>query len=148
MESEAVVARLDGQIACVEVKQVGAGCGHCHEAGGCGSSLLSQPLGGNRRWYRLPNTIGAAPGDSVVISVREGAVLSASLLAYMLPVLLAIIGAALGTALATSDIAAVLGAGFGLALSLLAQGHAFRREPLLSMRLKCPVINHSEDSFS
>lgn len=149
MESEAIVARVDGQMAFVEVRREASGCGRCSEAGGCGSSLLSQILGGNRRLYRLPNLIAARPGDSVVLSVGEGMLLRAALWTYALPMLAAITGAALGTALWVTDIAAVAGACLALILALLIQRRAFGHvEPLLSMRLKSPVINHSEDALS
>ncbi len=149
MESEAIVARVDGQMAFVEVQQAASGCGRCFEAGGCGSGLRNQ----KPRLYRLPNPIGARAGDSVILSVGEGVLLRVSLLTYGLPVLAAILGAAAGTAFWSSDnavdSAAMAGAGLGLALTLLLQSRTFGHgEPLLSMRLKYPVINQSEDALS
>ena len=142
MESTAIVTRIEGQHAMVEVSPVAAGCGRCHEAGGCGSGMLNKSLRPQQlSIYRLPNLVGAAVGDRVIISVPEGSVLRAALLAYLLPVLLLIAGAAVGTVVSDSDLIAVIGAGSGLALGLLllrkAQSHLVGGgELLMTMRLE------------
>ena len=119
MENRGVVTRIEGQYAMVEVKPVSGGCGRCHEVGGCGSNLINESLRPQKlNIYRLPNRIDAKVGDAVMISVPEGAVLRAALLAYLLPLLFLIVGAALGTA-AGSDRDALIGAGAGLVGGLL-----------------------------
>ena len=146
MESKAIVSRIEGQFAVVEVMPAGSGCGRCHEAGGCGSNLLNQSLRPKKlNFYRLPNRIGAKVGDCVVVAVPEGAVLRAAALAYLLPVLFLIVGAAIGTALSDHDVSALAGAGAGLALGLLVLRVAQSRlsmagELLLSMRFERPPI--------
>ncbi len=141
MENFGVIKRIEGEQVFVEVDPVVSGCGRCHEAGGCGSSLLTQSLRPAKfRLYRLPNCIGASVGDHVILSVPEGAVLRASLLAYLMPILLLIGGAALGMALDGQDSAALSGAGIGLLLGLLGLRMQHRLVPpgsasvLLSMR--------------
>lgn len=128
MENSGVVKELDGTDVIIEVAPVSAGCGRCHEEGGCGSNLLNQSLRSKKAsLYRLPNQIAAKVGDRVVLSVPEGAVLRASLWAYLIPAILLILGAALGTALFAHDAMALLGGGFGLMLGLLVLRYVQKR---------------------
>lgn len=119
MEQEAIVARVEGDQVYIELGGDGSGCGRCHEAGGCRSGLFSQIFRPGPRQFRMANSIGAAPGDRVVVRVAEGATLRAALLVYLVPVVFLLAGAFVGTALgegsAGSDAAAVVGALLGLA---------------------------------
>lgn len=148
MESRAIVTRIEGAYAMVEVAPVPSGCGHCQEAGGCGGGLLAQSLRPQKlNVYRVPNRVGAKVGDCVLVSVPEGAVLRAAILAYLLPALFLIVGAALGTAFAEDDRLALFGAGVGLALGLLVLRLAQWRmagagELLVSMRLECSPMTY------
>ncbi|MBV2235253.1 MAG: SoxR reducing system RseC family protein [Sterolibacterium sp.] len=120
MENRGTVTCVEGAYALVEVRPVSAGCGRCHETGGCGGGLLTEalrPKGMTR--YRLKNTIGAQVGDEVVLRVAEGAVLRVALLAYLLPVICLIVGAAIATAIYAEDHMALAGAVSGLLLGLL-----------------------------
>lgn len=131
MKQEAIVARIEGDQAYVEVAGAGQGCGRCHEAGGCQSGILSQMFRQAPRQFRIHNTIGAAPGEHVVVCVAEGATLRAALLAYLVPVLLLIAGAFAGTIFGgaeNADAGALLGSLFGLALAGAA-GYVIRRGP-------------------
>lgn len=122
MDQDAVVARVEGDHAYIEVGGAGAGCGRCHEAGGCQNSILGQLFSNKPRQFRIANRIGAVPGDHVVVRVSEGATLRAALLTYLLPVLLLLFGAGAGAALgeaASSDAATALGALAGLAIGVL-----------------------------
>lgn len=142
VENRGIVTRIEGVCAMVEVVPVSSGCGRCHEAGGCGGDLLAQSLRPPKlNVYRVPNRVGAKVGDCVVVSVPEGAVLRAALLAYLIPALFLIVGAALGTAFAEDDRLALIGAGLGLMLGLLVLRLAQWRlmgagELLVSMRLE------------
>jgi sigma-E factor negative regulatory protein RseC len=142
MDQEAIVARVEGEHAYVEVGGAAGGCGRCHESGGCQSSILGQLFSSKPRQYRIANRIGAAPGDHVVVRIAEGATLRAALLTYVLPVLFLLLGAAAGTAFggAANDASAMLGALAGFALGVLA-GLTLRRarlgmvaEPILIRR--------------
>ncbi len=126
----------------VEAVSPASGCGRCQEAGGCGGGLLNKSLRSEKSChYRLQNLIGAKVGDRVIVSVPEGSVLRAALLAYLLPVLLLIAGAAVGTAVSDADLGALIGAVSGLLLGLLVlrkvQNHlAGSGELLMTMRLE------------
>jgi sigma-E factor negative regulatory protein RseC len=135
-DSEAVVARLDGEHAWLEVCRPSA-CGNCASAGTCGS-------GHGGRLQRVRNTIGARVGDAVIVTVADGAVLKAALWSYLMPLLLGLAGAAVGAALA-GDAGALIGLVGGLTagtvlLRVVGTRLAARREPLLSMRIKPAVV--------
>lgn len=127
MEQEAIVARVEGDQVYIEVGRDGSGCGRCHEAGGCRSGLFSQMFRLGPRQFRMANSIGAAPGDRVVVRMAEGATLRAALLVYLVPVIFLVAGAFFGTALGEgSDAVAVVGALLGLAGGVLV-GFVLRR---------------------
>lgn len=122
MNNQGVVIACEGQgdhaVAVVEVRPVSAGCGRCHEAGGCGGHLLNEALRSERRnLYHLPNTIAAQVGDEVGIELPDGALLRAALAAYLLPLGTTLLGAWLGTLV--GELWAVGGAVTGLGLGLL-----------------------------
>ncbi len=120
MENHGIVIRLDGDHAIVEIRPPDGGCGRCHEAGGCGGHLLNDTLRPKKlSLYRLPNGIGAKPGDTVFIDIPEGALLRAALLAYLFPALMLILGAALGKAISSHALASLPGSAAGLAAALL-----------------------------
>lgn len=131
IESEAIVTRLDGDYAWVDLA---GSCGSCGASGGCGLSD-----GKGRAQQRFRNDIGARVGEQVVLSVPEGAVLRAALYCYLLPLVMAFALAAGGMAIANEP-GAVLGTVAGLVLGWLAMRSAGRREPVPSMRLKPAVV--------
>jgi sigma-E factor negative regulatory protein RseC len=147
-ETPGLVTRVEDGLAYVQIGARVAGCGRCHEVGGCGSSLLGGAQSQAPRTYRVPNRIGAQVGDDVLLTIPDGALLKVSLLAYLLPVLLVIAGAALGTRL--SDAMAILGAAAGLVVGMavlrFAQSRLIAaREPLLSMRIKSCAFHLHKD---
>lgn len=147
-ESEAVVARVEGDYAWVEVRK-GSACGKCDSEGSCGSGLLAEALG--PKYYRVPNAAKARVGDVVVISAAAGSLAKAALFSYLGPLALAIAGALAGNALA-GDLGAVGGVCLGLAV-----GVAFLRganrwfaaapEPMLDVRIKRHVISLPKDAI-
>lgn len=145
MDQEAIVARLDGDHAYVEVG--GAGCGRCHETGGCQSGMLGQLFRTRPRLFRLANSIGAVPGDPVVVRVAEGAALRAALLIYALPVAFLLLGAVAGTALgdaANNDAAAAIGALSGFVVGVLS-GLTLRKVSI--SRIAQPVLLRPNSAF-
>lgn len=145
-EAPGVVTRVEHGYAYVDVGPRAAGCGRCHEPGGCGGGLTADRA--TSRTYRLPNRIGARVGDDVVLTIPGGALLKVSLLAYLFPVALVIAGAVTGAVV--SDAAAIGGGAVGLAFGVAMLNFAERRmssarEPLLAMRIKsCAFHSHEE----
>jgi sigma-E factor negative regulatory protein RseC len=134
-ESDAIVARVEGEIAFVRLAQPLSSCGRCNEQGGCGKSAL---LGGDEaRLIPIANEMGAHVGDTIVLSVPSGAVLRAAVWAYLMPSLLAILGAIVGTLVVEQDSrGAVIGTLIGLALGLWVLRRLPRRKTVLSARIK------------
>lgn len=140
-ESEAIVTRVEGDVAFVEVNAMASACGKCGDKGGCGKSHTGP------RHYSLSNSVGARPGDAVIVSVPDGAVLKAAVLSYLMPLLFVLTGGAAGSAWGGEGLPAVAGAAIGLlvglaVLRLFAQG----REPWLTMRLKSHIISIDKEA--
>ena len=113
---KAIVRKLEGSFADVEVEQ--GGCGRCHEEGGCGGQQLTQMFCNGPKTYHVENAIGASVGDRVTIGIAAGSVSRTANLAYIFPLTATIGGAALGS-LFGGDLSAVLGAGIGLSIAFL-----------------------------
>lgn len=116
MEAEAIVMRIERGVALLRLSEEAGGCERCHESGGCRSGILTRPLATRCRSFRVPNTIGARPGDRVVLDLPEGSMARAAAAVYLLPAVLVVAGAAAGMALSEppSDLAAATGALVGL----------------------------------
>jgi len=141
-EMEGVVERLDGGFVLIRAAGPGPACGACAQREGCGSaSVLDNALGKGRKlqMLRLPNTIGARPGDAVVIRAADGMVLKAVWRAYGIPLALGLLGALLAS-MSGNDWAAVAGLLAGLAAGFLLMRitglEAERPEPILSISFK------------
>lgn len=147
IEQEAIVAGIEGEHVYVELG-AGGGCGRCHETGGCQSGILGQLFSSKPRQFRIPNRIGAMPGDRVLLRVAEGTPLRAALLTYLLPALFLLIGAAAGTVLGhDSDAWAALGALIGLTIGVLA-GLTFHRSRMAAMAEPVLVRHNQTVCFS
>jgi sigma-E factor negative regulatory protein RseC len=131
-ESEAVVTRLEGDYAWVDLQ---SGCTTCGVAGGCGLSD-----GKGKPQQRLHNDVGAQVGDRVVVSVPDGAVLRAAFYCYLMPLAMVFVLAASGMAVA-NEMGSIVGALIGLVLGWLLVRLAGQREPLPSMKLKHAVVH-------
>ena len=118
MRAEGRVDRIEGGLAVVTLTGTGGGCGRCAQPGGCGSELLTQAFGRRCTCFRVPDTIGARPGESVVLELPESSVTRAAGVVYLMPVVFVILGAALGVAAGGTDAGAAAGAAAGLAASL------------------------------
>lgn len=134
-DREAVVARLDGADAWLAVCRP-SDCESCGSAGGCG-------LGQDQRLHRVRNSIGARVGETVIVSVADGAVLKAAFWTYLMPLLAALLCAGVGMAAAGDSgalVGVLVGLGTGLAALRIAGGRlTVGGEPLLAMRIK-PVV--------
>jgi len=119
-DAQGTVIALEGDEAVVRMDE--AGCGRCHEKGGCGGQNLGRMFCSTSPTYRLHNPGGLRVGDRVQVAVADGAVGRAALLAYALPLLCLFAAAFVGRALAGEG-GAIGGAGLGL----LAGWWLFRR---------------------
>jgi sigma-E factor negative regulatory protein RseC len=126
-------------------------CGACAERQGCGTSVLASVLGQRQAPVRVMNSIGAVPGDQVVIGVSESGLLRGSLAVYAVPIAGLLIGALAGQYLGDgwirryADLWALLGAaaGFTAGLAWLKQFsratlHDGRYQPVI-LRREIPV---------
>lgn len=116
IETPARITRLDGDGAWV-VSAAPSSCGACGGKG-CGSSVFARVLHPDEPEYRVDNPIGAEVGESVVVGLPDGALLSAAISGYLVPLLLLIAGAALGQQFA-GELGAVTGGLCGLGLAAL-----------------------------
>lgn len=126
-------------------------CGSCSAQKGCGHGLLNRIGDGRRNLVRvLLNDANPGPytvDQSVRIAIPEHVVLRSSFVVYVLPLLLMLLAAALVPALVPasfSDLASIVGAGFGMALGVvLIRLYAWRhrQDPELQPRLLGPAIS-------
>jgi sigma-E factor negative regulatory protein RseC len=121
VEEQGVVIQVRNGFVEVEAQR-GSACGGCGEKGACATGALGRLFSRRHRlWIR--NSIGAAPGDAVVMGMRDDDVLGLSASAYMVPVVGLILGAGAGETLVrtlamASELPVILGAAAGLALGL------------------------------
>lgn len=145
LEEVATVVAVDGDFVLLEVER-GGGCGACTLKGSCGVSALSSAFGRREVQLRLRNTLGALPGEKVLLSIEEGAVARGSATVYAVPLVGLVADACpghwLGTRFGLSlDGMAAVGGLFGLLLGAAlawwigksGRGDA-RFEPVLSRR--------------
>jgi sigma-E factor negative regulatory protein RseC len=105
IEETAQVVETSGGFAWVQA-QTKSGCGICAASGGCGSASIARLF--PRLFHHSPtrlkvvNSVGARPGDEVIVGIKESALLRGALAMYMLPLVLLIACAAIGEWLAQS----------------------------------------------
>lgn len=113
-----VLAAADGR-ARVRVIDREEGCGRCDEPGGCRSIKLAYAIRPARSEFDVPDEIGVAAGDEVVLRMADGSALRGALAGYGLGAVLMLAGAMAGLAIGGGDGAAVLGAAAGLTLAFV-----------------------------
>ena len=96
-----------------------SGCGGCGSRNVCGVSGLVKYFSGKRKAIPVQCDAGVRAGDELQLSMSEGDMLKAGMLAYLLPSVLALVGAGVVTAYGYGDVGAVLGAVGGIALGFL-----------------------------
>jgi sigma-E factor negative regulatory protein RseC len=96
-----------------------SGCGSCGSRSVCGVSGLGKYFSGNRKAIAVKCDANVRAGDELQLSMNEGDMLKAGLLAYLLPSVLALVGAGVAAAYGWGDVGAVLGAVAGVAVGLL-----------------------------
>lgn len=95
LETRATIVQIHDGRAMVNANQV-SGCEQCNGQG-CGSSKVAQLFCSKPRYFEVDNPIAAQPGDEVIVSVADGAVLRGIGLAYLLPIISMVIGAGLAS---------------------------------------------------
>jgi sigma-E factor negative regulatory protein RseC len=90
-----------------------SGCGGCASREACGVSGLGKYLSSRRKTIEVACSGQVRAGDELQLSLSEGDLLKAGLLAYLLPCVAAVTGAALASDY--GDVGAVLGAAVGAA---------------------------------
>jgi sigma-E factor negative regulatory protein RseC len=122
IEQHAMVLAVADGSALVEVPRQ-SGCSSCGHGSSCGTSVVAKLFGnGNATRLRVVDRLGVAPGDQVVIGIRNQALVRASLAAYLLPLLMLIGASGAADAAGLGDAgSAAIGVG-GLAAGLWLTG--------------------------
>lgn len=123
-ERVARVVSVEGDDAFIQIE---AGCGRCHEPGGCGGVSFSRIFSRAVPLYRVRNSCGARSGERVRVVMPAGALTRQAMLAYGLPLGGLLLGAVLGDMATGSDGGALGGGGLGLFLGWLALRIRVRR---------------------
>lgn len=124
IEQNAVVMKVNGQIALVEVQRQ-TSCGKCNAKKGCGTGILEESIGRRSMQVQAINQCQAEPGDEVIVAIPEKGFIKSAFMTYLLPLLLMLVGALLAQQIfqagseASADISAFLGAGLGFVMALL-----------------------------
>lgn len=118
IETTARVVSTDNGTVLVE-PSTQSGCGGCQSRSVCGVSGLGKYFSSNRKAIAVKCDASVRAGDELQLSMSEGDMLKAGLLAYLLPSVLALVGAAVAAAYGFGDAGAVVGAGIGVAAGLL-----------------------------
>lgn len=96
-----------------------SGCGGCASRSACGMSGLGKYFSNNRKPIEVQCDANVCAGDELQLSMSEGDLLKAGLLAYLLPTVLALVGAGVAAAYGLGDGGAVMGAASGMAAGFL-----------------------------
>jgi sigma-E factor negative regulatory protein RseC len=96
-----------------------SGCGGCGSRSVCGVSGLGKYFSGNRKAIAVKCDANVHAGDELQLSMNEGDMLKAGLLAYLVPSVLALVGAGVASSLGLGDVGAALGAANGMAIGFL-----------------------------
>lgn len=90
MEQNVIVCRLlpDGMAEVMRIRE-SACSGDCHKCSGCGAAKQTMV-------FSAHNSIGAKPGDAVVVESDSGTVLKGAMLLYVLPLITFLVGYIVG----------------------------------------------------
>ncbi|MDP2806399.1 MAG: SoxR reducing system RseC family protein [Gallionellaceae bacterium] len=96
-----------------------SGCGSCRSKSSCGVSGLGKYFSSNRRPIAVKCDANVQAGDELQLTMSEGDLLKAGLLAYLLPSVLALIVAGVAASLGWGDLGAVMGMVIGFVAGFL-----------------------------
>ncbi len=94
-------------------------CNSCQSRSACGVSGLGKYFSANRKTIDVACDANVRAGDELQLSMSEGDLIRAGLLAYLLPVVLALTGSGIAALFGSGDAGAALGALMGFAAGLL-----------------------------
>ena len=143
VEEQATVVELEGEFAWLRTHRQSS-CGQCSVKGGCGTQVLSRIVGNKTTYVRCYNSKQVKVGDTVVVGIRESALLSGSFLLYLLPLITMMLMAALLLSIAQTwwsqwtDFFTIIGAVIGLFAGLLISSNVTRKKK--AMDVYQPVI--------
>ena len=112
-----VISTVDG-IARVE-PTAQSGCGGCASRSSCGMSGLGKYFSGKHKAIEVKCDANVQAGDELHLSMSEGDLLKAGLMAYLLPCALALAGAGCAASYGLDDAGAALAAANGMAVGFL-----------------------------
>ena len=113
LTESARVLRRDGRRVELELQR-GSACTGCELSEGCGTGALGRLLGHRMRSLIIETDQACEPGDEVLLSLPEAALVKVSLLLYGLPLLGLLGGGLLAVSLALQEWLVVAGAVLGL----------------------------------
>lgn len=122
IEERAQVVAVEGDDVLLQTQRQST-CGSCAVKSGCGTSVLAGIVGQKVTQLKLPNTLGAKPGDEVLLGMAENALVAGSLLMYVLPLLLLLLGALAGEFVAShlgmdAELMPIVGGALGFVLAI------------------------------
>jgi len=95
LETNYVMAAQAEAVARVRVQRTSS-CESCSLKSGCGQSTMNKLSANHCLELDVENSLGAKPGDEVLIAIPEQGLLNASLRIYLIPLVLMLIGALAG----------------------------------------------------
>lgn len=110
------VIAVQDRIAQVEATEK-SGCGGCASRETCGVSGLGKYFSSRRKSISVECDANVRAGDELQLSLSEGDLIKAGLLAYLLPCVAAVAGAALASGY--GDVGSALGAAAGAAIGFV-----------------------------
>ena len=155
IEETATVVKCEGEFAWVEAQRQTT-CGNCAANKGCGTSVLAKVIGKKVSRMKAINQAQARVGDTVIVGMKEAALVKGSLAVYMIPLVFMLLFAVTGNVVAAqmawqTELVVILFAILGLLTAgLWLRGFTHRIEhdneyqPVVLRRLPTPfVAQHS-----
>ncbi len=150
IEEFAVVTHRINENVTLEIERRTA-CGLCGQKRGCGNATWGKLLGHKSSQFIAKNAIGANVGDSVVVGIEEGAVLSSVFYLYIVPLLTMLIATVLADVLLDNEFYVIVAALIGLLLGFAwVKGHlvGYGRVKRPDMKYLAQVLRYADEPFS
>lgn len=123
IEEQATVIAIEGDDVLLQTQRKSA-CQSCSVNKGCGTSVLAKVVGQRSSQIRVGNTLHARLGDTVLLGVKENALVQGSLLIYAMPLIVMLVMAVIGERWAmlndlNSELIAIVSAILGFIISMV-----------------------------